>query len=197
MVDNRKLTPEQQKLVAANVKLAYRRVKELMRANRTLDFGDIIGTAFEGLCQAALRFEAKRGCQFSTYACQYIRGYTINTLRDTGDIIRTPRKSRKAIHQVCQHPKSTKSFDEWITPLNRTMEDVSQETLFSGEDIVAIAKKVCRPVEVAIIEHILSGGNQSGAAKLVGFTRSAASAAKMRAFEKIRKHIRQVTSVGG
>ena len=63
------LTPKQQRLVEENQKLVYEVAKRYIGHH---DFENIQASGFLGLCQAAARFDPKRGFRFSTYAWKCI-----------------------------------------------------------------------------------------------------------------------------
>ncbi len=49
-----------------------------------LDYDDLLGPAYEGLCKAALRFEPHRGHRPSSYVVPKVRGELLHHLRDNG-----------------------------------------------------------------------------------------------------------------
>jgi hypothetical protein len=68
-----RLTIEQQRLVEANVKLAYRWTERQYQRDSSIPYDEILSAAHMGLCLAAQRWEGRRS-RFSTYAYACMRG---------------------------------------------------------------------------------------------------------------------------
>jgi RNA polymerase sigma-B factor len=49
-----------------------------------LEYDDLLGPAYEGLCKAAAGFEPQRGHRPSSYVVPKVRGELLHHLRDTG-----------------------------------------------------------------------------------------------------------------
>ena len=49
-----------------------------------LEYDDLLGPAYEGLCKAAAGFEPQRGHRPSSYVVPKVRGALLHHLRDTG-----------------------------------------------------------------------------------------------------------------
>lgn len=75
-LDPVKLTHEQMRLAAENIRLAYHEVNKQRRRHPTLrliPLDDLNGIALLALCKAAKNFDPGKGYRFSTYACTVIK----------------------------------------------------------------------------------------------------------------------------
>ena len=72
-----KLNDEQKRLVEDNVRLV-----EHMAKLTGYNEDDNIQWGYYGLCQAAARYNPSKGYKFTTYACNYIRGWICGTYLD-------------------------------------------------------------------------------------------------------------------
>lgn len=101
----RKGTPEaKNKLVEHNLRLVVSIAKRYRRYSE-LSFGDLIQFGNEGVMNAARKFDANKGCRFSTYATWWINQAITRGIADTGRNIRVPvqvhaniLKVKKAMH---------------------------------------------------------------------------------------------------
>ena len=91
------LTKEQQKLVADTLWVAKicasRLIKKVNRGS--LDFEDLVGYGYLGLCRAALRFDPSKGNKFSTFAHPTCMGTIRNAIRDMSNTVRIPQRTHK------------------------------------------------------------------------------------------------------
>lgn len=91
------LTKEQQKLVADTLWIvkacASRVVKTVNRGS--LDFDDLVGYGYFGLCKAALRFDPSKGNKFSTFAYPTCMGAIRHAIRDRSNTVRIPLKTQQ------------------------------------------------------------------------------------------------------
>lgn len=81
------MTPEQERLVEENVRLAFMVASRMIRRGVHLkdplvDREDIRSVCLIGLMKAAQRFDPSRGFRFSTYAVQIITGEILNHMRN-------------------------------------------------------------------------------------------------------------------
>lgn len=86
-------TNELNTLIEQNVVFARNIARKFYRERMQLgvDYGDLEGAAFLGLCSAASRFDAKRGLEFKSYCSVRVRGAIYDHLRATGPL---PRRKR-------------------------------------------------------------------------------------------------------
>jgi len=60
-----------------------------------LEFDDLLGAAYEGLCKAAVGFAPSLGCRPSSYVVPKVKGELLHHLRDTGFALRIPHRYRE------------------------------------------------------------------------------------------------------
>ncbi len=60
-----------------------------------LEYDDLLGPAYEGLCKAALGFEPHLGHRPSSYVVPKVRGELLHHLRDTGFALRISHRLRE------------------------------------------------------------------------------------------------------
>ncbi|MBD3369693.1 sigma-70 family RNA polymerase sigma factor [Candidatus Fermentibacteria bacterium] len=94
-----------EKLVEANLRLVVKWVRKYYRTN-AIEEMDLIQEGCKGLLRAAMRYDCKRGCRFSTYAVWWIRQAILKALVGQCRIIKLPPKAasrnsalRDAIHE--------------------------------------------------------------------------------------------------
>ena len=97
-------TEARNKLVEHNLRLDVSIAKRYRRYN-DLSFGDLIQFGNEGVMNAARKFDANKGCRFSTYATWWINQAIQRGIADTSRNIRVPvqvhsniLKVKKAMH---------------------------------------------------------------------------------------------------
>ena len=95
------LTREQQKLAEANINLA-RNVAWKYQRSTGIEYLILESAAFEGLCQAAARYDANRlneetgrSMKFSSLAVPYIRGSILHYIRDKTYAMRLTHRMRE------------------------------------------------------------------------------------------------------
>ena len=95
------LTTEQQKLVAENLNLARREAWRYQRRTE-IDYKILESVAFEGLCQAAHRYDPNllngrtgKPMRFSSIAVPYTRGAILHYMRDKTYLLRLSHKMRE------------------------------------------------------------------------------------------------------
>lgn len=95
------LTPEQQKLVEDNVNLARREAWRYQRRTE-IDYKILESVAFEGLCQAANRYDPTmlnprtgQPMKFSSIAVPYTRGSILHYIRDKTYILKLSHRMRE------------------------------------------------------------------------------------------------------
>jgi RNA polymerase sigma factor (sigma-70 family) len=84
-----RLTREQQQLVVDNQGLARQFARRATANSVVLDFDDAVGWGNIGLCEAAMRFDASRGLEFSTYAMWWIRHFVFDAIRRRNGVPRS------------------------------------------------------------------------------------------------------------
>jgi RNA polymerase sigma-B factor len=96
-----KLTTEQQKLAASNLNLA-RNIAWKYQRSTNIEYSILESAAFEGLCQAAARYDAElinedtnKPMKFSSLAVPYIRGSILHYIRDKTYSMRLTHKMRE------------------------------------------------------------------------------------------------------
>jgi RNA polymerase sigma-B factor len=58
-------------------------------------YDEVLGAAYEGLCKAALGFDASLGHRPSSYIVPKVKGELLHHLRDTGFLLRISHKMRE------------------------------------------------------------------------------------------------------
>lgn len=90
----KKLNHDQKKLVENNIALAYSRSSKMSKRylsyNLSLEKDDFDSYAFEGLCEAAIRFDVTRNVKFSTFAVNYIDNYIKTNVYLENSTIKVP-----------------------------------------------------------------------------------------------------------
>lgn len=96
-----RLTSEQQKLAATNLNLA-RNIAWKYQRSTNIEYSILESAAFEGLCQAAARYDAEllntetnKPMKFSSLAVPYIRGSILHYIRDRTYSMRLTHKMRE------------------------------------------------------------------------------------------------------
>jgi DNA-directed RNA polymerase specialized sigma subunit len=68
-----------------------------------LEFEDLLGAAYEGLCKAAVGFDPSLGCRPSSYVVPKVKGELLHHLRDTGFALRIPHRYRELWVKARKH----------------------------------------------------------------------------------------------
>lgn len=117
------LTTEQQKLVAENLNLARREAWRYQRRTE-IDYKILESVAFEGLCQAAHRYDPNmlngrtgKPMRFSSIAVPYTRGAILHYMRDKTYLLRLSHKMR----------------EHWLK---------GRKLIYQGESDISIAEKL-------------------------------------------------------
>jgi DNA-directed RNA polymerase specialized sigma subunit len=90
----RQLSPEQRQFAESHLNLAKQQARRF--ANRHgIAYDDLLGAAYEGLCKAALGFDASLGHRPSSYIVPKVKGELLHHLRDTGFLLRISHRMRE------------------------------------------------------------------------------------------------------
>ena len=90
----RQLSPEQRQFAVSHLNLARQQARRF--ANRHgIPYDDLLGAAYEGLCKAALGFDASLGHRPSSYVVPKVKGELLHHLRDTGFLLRITHRMRE------------------------------------------------------------------------------------------------------
>jgi DNA-directed RNA polymerase specialized sigma subunit len=89
-----RMTPGQRHFAVSHLGLAQQQARRFA-IRHDLDFEDVLGVAYEGLCKAALGFDAERGFRPSSYVVPKVKGELLHHLRDTGFALRISHRYRE------------------------------------------------------------------------------------------------------
>ena len=99
------LNPDQRQFAVTHLNLARQQARRFA-IRHGMAYEDVLGAAYEGLCKAALGFEAERGHRPSSYIVPKVKGELLHYLRDTGFLLRISHrmrelwfKARPSLHQ--------------------------------------------------------------------------------------------------
>ena len=133
------LTTEQQKLVAENLNLARREAWRYQRRTE-IDYKILESVAFEGLCQAAYRYDPNmlngrtgKPMRFSSIAVPYTRGAILHYMRDKTYLLRLSHKMR----------------EHWLK---------GRKLIYQGESDISIAEKLGVPLQDWLETRITCSG---------------------------------------
>ena len=121
----RQLSPEQRQFAVSHLNLAKQQARRF--ANRHgIPYDDLLGAAYEGLCKAALGFDASLGHRPSSYVVPKVKGELLHHLRDTGFLLRITHRMRelwmKARRYVAQGLSDQQIAEALDVPLERWLD---------------------------------------------------------------------------
>ncbi len=90
----RRLTAEQQAFALSHLGLARQQARRFAIRHQ-LDYDELLGAAYEGLCKAALGFDPALGHRPSSYVVPKVKGELLHHLRDTGFALRICHRYRE------------------------------------------------------------------------------------------------------
>ena len=76
-----------------HVPLAQRQARRFA-VRHGLEYDDLLGPAYEGLCKAALGFDPSLGHRPSSYVVPKVQGELLHHLRDTGFVLQISHRLR-------------------------------------------------------------------------------------------------------
>jgi RNA polymerase sigma-B factor len=88
------LTEEQRQFAIRHLNLARQQARRFA-LRHGLAYDDLLGPAYEGLCKAALAFDASRGHRPSSYVVPKVKGELLHHLRDSGYLLRISHRARE------------------------------------------------------------------------------------------------------
>ena len=90
----RQLNPEQRQFALAHLNLARQQARRFA-IRHGMAYEEVLGAAYEGLCKAALGFDASLGHRPSSYIVPKVKGELLHHLRDTGFLLRISHRMRE------------------------------------------------------------------------------------------------------
>ena len=90
----RQLSAEQRLFAVSHLNLARQQARRFA-GRHGLIYEEVLGAAYEGLCKAALNFDASRGHRPSSYIVPKVKGELLHHLRDTGFLLRISHRMRE------------------------------------------------------------------------------------------------------
>ncbi len=98
------LTNEQHQLIVNHVDLVDRVAQQFkQRTPKHVQLDDLVSFGYDGLMDAARRFDASKGYVFSTYARHRIHGAILDGIRAADWVGRSTRRNYRALEQAQQH----------------------------------------------------------------------------------------------
>jgi RNA polymerase sigma-B factor len=88
------MTPAERQFAETHLGLAQQQARRFAIRHQ-LDFEEVLGVAYEGLCKAAVGFDASLGFRPSSYVVPKVKGELLHHLRDTGFALRIPHRYRE------------------------------------------------------------------------------------------------------
>ena len=122
-------------LIEHNLRLAASIAKSYV--GRGLDYGDLIGSASEGLLKAVEKFDYKKGYRFSTYATWWIRQAITRAIADQSRCIRIPVHSHEALNKIKRFVRDYSQINEGKTP---SIEEIMEEVNLKREQVEFLLK---------------------------------------------------------
>ena len=80
--------------MVAHIPLAQRQARRFA-VRHGLEYEDLLGPAYEGLCKAALGFDPSLGHRPSSYVVPKVQGELLHHLRDTGFVLQISHRLRE------------------------------------------------------------------------------------------------------
>ena len=90
----RQLSAEQRQFAVSHLNLARQQARRFA-GRHGLIYEEVLGAAYEGLCKAALGFDASLGHRPSSYIVPKVKGELLHHLRDTGFLLRISHRMRE------------------------------------------------------------------------------------------------------
>ncbi|MEW5857402.1 MAG: sigma-70 family RNA polymerase sigma factor [Cyanobacteriota bacterium] len=145
----------QEREVLKHSRLAYRCAHDI--AKRTfIPYEDLAQVALEALIGCVQRFDKTRGCTFSTFAMQAIKGRLLNYVRDSSTVVRIPRpdydlwqKARRTERTLKTELKRTPKPSEVASRLNITVERYRE---------IVQTMQYCRYLKGETVLDVVDGG---------------------------------------
>lgn len=154
----RRLTPEQQALVAQWRGLVAKVVRSIFAGNTN---ADAMGEGQIGLCYAAMRFDESHGVKFSTYASYWIRAFVMKELmlQKCHDLPHpTTKEERKVFFGMGRARRRL-----YALGIDPTDETVAKQLSVPVQAVSAIRAKLMKPVQ---LDHLVLTVNVGGNADL-------------------------------
>ncbi|MFM7236799.1 MAG: sigma-70 family RNA polymerase sigma factor [Cyanobium sp.] len=98
----RPMTAAERQFAVRHLGLAQQQARRFAIRHQ-LDFEEVLGAAYEGLCKAALGFDPSLGFQPSSYVVPKVKGELLHHLRDTGFALRISHRYRELWVKARKH----------------------------------------------------------------------------------------------
>jgi DNA-directed RNA polymerase specialized sigma subunit len=90
----RPMTAAERQFAVRHLGLAQQQARRFAISHQ-LDFEEVLGAAYEGLCKAAVGFDPSLGYRPSSYVVPKVKGELLHHLRDTGFALRISHRYRE------------------------------------------------------------------------------------------------------
>ena len=98
----RPMTAAERQFAVTHLGLAQQQARRFAIRHQ-LDFEEVLGAAYEGLCKAAVGFDASLGYRPSSYVVPKVKGELLHHLRDTGYAVRISHRYRELWVKARRH----------------------------------------------------------------------------------------------
>jgi RNA polymerase sigma-B factor len=88
------MTPDQRRFAVSHLNLARQQARRFA-CRHGLQYEEVLGAAYEGLCKAAIGFDPARGHRPSSYVVPKVKGELLHHLRDTGFAVHISHRLRE------------------------------------------------------------------------------------------------------
>ena len=185
-------------LVISNRDKARKLARSILRKWRSrIDLDEVDSVVDLSLCEAAMRFDPKRGCSFITFLFYHLRGNLIRLVSDAANQNTLPLFERELLEGVAEGSSSSPIANAIEVAAALTgQEQVLPDEQFYKKELAGLSRKACEKLDTleqeVICRVFMNEEHLFDVAENLGYSRCHISRVKRKALDTLQTELKPV-----